>query len=390
MLLNQKQNLNRNPKGRRWDKNTISLCLSLWCRSQKNYEQLRNSKILTLPSGRWLSYYKGVVDQKAGFNKDVFLWMKNEARKLKKSTEDEYLGVLFISMDGAQTNRDFMHLFFEKSTPKDENFSTKNIWSPHHPDIIFIMDFSHVIKRIRNNILKSGDTKSCTRILHYNNPILWDHWIQAYKWDRDNNSFPIHRKLTNEHFYLTQESKMRNKLAEETLNGDMLHLMECFQNFLGDNGHELDDTIALLKATSVVISIFRDTRPINDVFDERLDQLETSLSWFNKWESHIKRSTIVPARVNSDVIENIFCQQRGIVNGNNTNPNFYQYSKNINTILFGQNAVSKNSNAEKRGCEPLCFNIDMPINPKKRKTVDSAICIASIPKYSRSMQYMLE
>ena len=51
LLVNQKQNMERDPKGRRWDKKTISLCLSLWCRSRKNYQLLRDSKVLILPSG---------------------------------------------------------------------------------------------------------------------------------------------------------------------------------------------------------------------------------------------------------------------------------------------------------------------------------------------------
>jgi hypothetical protein len=54
--------------------------------------------------------------------------------------------VCFVSMDGAQTNRDFVKMFFKESSPEAENFSMKNIWFPEHPLIFFIMDYSHVIK----------------------------------------------------------------------------------------------------------------------------------------------------------------------------------------------------------------------------------------------------
>jgi hypothetical protein len=67
------------------------------------------------------------------------------------------------------------------------------------------------IQRIRNNILKSG--KDCKRQLTYQKPILLEHWINAFKWDRDTYTFPIYHKLSNEHLFFTQESKMRNKLA---------------------------------------------------------------------------------------------------------------------------------------------------------------------------------
>ena len=50
-------------------------------------------------------------------------------------------------------------------------------------------------------------------------------------------------------------------------------------------------------------------------------------------------------RLNSDVVENIFCSARGICNGANTNPTYYRYRKSINTICIGQPVVSTKSNA---------------------------------------------
>ena len=169
----------------------------------------------------------------------------------------------------------------------------------------------------------------------------------------------------------------------------------------------LDDTVALLRSTSVIISTFRDHRPVADIEDKRLDDIMSALAWFNEWESSVKKqkmspseqekslmssqtredlnsciigfnnlckttleshwNSMVPARINSNVIENIFCQQRGIINGNNTNPTFYQYVKNINAVIIGQNAISKNSNDVCRGCEPLWFSTNRPI---KRKLSD--------------------
>ena len=508
LLVNQKKNLERAPSGRRWDKKTISLCLSLWCRSSKNYQQLRDSKVLILPHGNTLRMYKNCVDQQSGFHADVFLWMQEEAKKhypsdgsfaggicidemsiqedlcmIKTNGEVRLVGfvdmgeesdnfntltsgkkertlathvlqflyiglngfrfpfacfpvtqtkagnlhflfwdavkflnmyefqVLFVSMDGAQTNRDFMKMFFADSSPLLGNFATKNIWSPADPDILFIMDYSHVIKRVRNNVLKSGTGKDFVRNLVYNQDILWEHWVNAFKWDHETNAFPLHRKLTHDHFFLTQESKMRNRLAEDVLSEEMLNLMLAFQKFLGEDGYLLNDTVALLKATSVIVSTFRDRRPIVDIEDKRLDGLLSALTWFHDWEAHVnskknpvsnrdkqllspqtredlnsciigfstlckntlrkRRNSIVPARINSDVIENIFCQQRGIINGNNTNPTFYQYVKNINTVIIGQNAVSKNSNADHRGCEPLCFSSKRPVIRKLKHPTNS-------------------
>lgn len=51
---------------------------------------------------------------------------------------------------------------------------------------------------------------------------------------------------------------MRNHLAEEVLNADMLHLMGMYQKSIGGAGAELTATMELLKNTSVLIKNFRD------------------------------------------------------------------------------------------------------------------------------------
>jgi len=141
--------------------------------------------------------------------------------------------ICFASMDGAQANRDFVKMFFNESNPMEARYSIANVWFPHEPKITFIMDFSHVIKRIRNNISKSlaCDSDAKRKLTKDGYEILWEHWRQAFQWDTDTNAFPIHHKLTHEHFHLTQESKMRNKLAEDVLDKEMLHLMQVFQEF---------------------------------------------------------------------------------------------------------------------------------------------------------------
>jgi len=62
----------------------------------------------------------------------------------------------------------------------------------------------------------------------------------------------VHQKLTNEHIFLSKTSKMRNHLAEEVLNKDMLNLMSQYKDSLSDGTH-LNKTIELLEHTSAVI-----------------------------------------------------------------------------------------------------------------------------------------
>ena len=130
LLVNHKKNLERNPNGRRWNKNTISLCLSFWCRSRKNYEQLRNSKVLILPSGSTLQLYKNCIDQQAGFHPDILLWIKEEAKKHYLS-EGSFSGDICIDEMSipedlciVKTNGEVRLVGFVDMGPESEYFNT--------------------------------------------------------------------------------------------------------------------------------------------------------------------------------------------------------------------------------------------------------------------------
>ena len=63
--------------------------------------------------------------------------------------------VTFVSLDGAQANRDFMKIFLPQGSKKSDSINTmkiKNVFDPASPNIYIIMDYSHVMKKIRNNI----------------------------------------------------------------------------------------------------------------------------------------------------------------------------------------------------------------------------------------------
>ena len=122
--------------------------------------------------------------------------------------------------------------------------------------------------------------------------------------------------------------------------------------------------VHLLRRTSKLVDIFNDFRLIKGLDDIRLSELQEILEWLDSWgkqenkrsklsyqtqedltsmicgftyvvQEHItsKRSTvIVPGRINSDIVENMFCQQRTLVNGAKTNPTAQDYGVGVNTI----------------------------------------------------------
>lgn len=74
---------------------------------------------------------------------------------------------------------------------------------------------------------------------------------------------------------------------------------------------------------------------------------------------------IVPSRINSDIIENIFCQQRALYHGANSNPDYNEYRTGINSIILGQTTTSKKSNVGGTSAKPLALSL-----PPKRLKLD--------------------
>ena len=281
----------------------------------------------------------------------------------------------YIMQDGGEDNRSFMRFHFE-GDPLQSSYGSPNLVFPRQK-IYHTQDFSHNIKKLRNSILKSGDIKGFhTRKLMLNgNCITWKHWEDAVAWDMSTNSRRIHYRITEAHLHPNDSEKMRNELAETMLNGDMLHLMKCYSNSLQNSNH-LQSTIQLLEQTSVLISIFRSNRLVTSATDNRFDSIRKVFEWFKRWEQDVSQNcdipknlknkslpskqcyddilcmlstfpkiceqhlsefptgSIKPARFNNDVAENVFCQQKGLFNGNDGNPTYSNYSKTVLQVAF--------------------------------------------------------
>ncbi|KAL3862251.1 hypothetical protein ACJMK2_008233 [Sinanodonta woodiana] len=253
----------------------------------------------------------------------------------------------YVNMDGAQSNRTFMHMHGMKLSS-----TNLNVTSPVNPDqtVIFTMDYSHVIKKIQEKHAMADVA------------------------------------LTQVHVYPNAMEKMRNHLVEE-------------------NGASLLGSIDMLKHTSNMIRNFHDQRSISQANDMRLHENIEIIQWFKLWEETIAitddTSTakskklisrqciedlyaailgfeqqcrkaismswhITPAQVNSDVVENEFCQQKATYNGPNSHPNALQYRRNLNNIILGQSSLSRNGNAvtKRANATSFAFNNPQPLRKK--------------------------
>ena len=85
--------------------------------------------------------------------------------------------------------------------------------------VLFIIDVSHVIKKIRNSVLKSKPDGIHHLTLPSGKNVEWQHFVDAYVWDQGN-PVSLHRRLTKEHIFEVIKNpslKMRNHLAEDVL-----------------------------------------------------------------------------------------------------------------------------------------------------------------------------
>lgn len=198
----------------------------------------------------------------------------------------------FVMQDGGQQNREFTRLHF-KDEHKVHKFQTESFVSPAEK-VGFCQDFSHNMKKLRNAtcILSSGNQPFHTRLLTKNGQyIVWDPWLHAANWDEKTNSRLIHHKLTSSHLRPDSSEKMRNHLAEDVLDENMLNLMKQYQMSL-INGTELDSTIEFLENASKMVKFFRDARPVVSMSDVRVNEIKSVLHWFQGWMAEIPVSNV--------------------------------------------------------------------------------------------------
>jgi hypothetical protein len=98
------------------------------------------------------------------------------------------------------------------------------------------------------------------------------------------------------------------------------------------------------------------------------DDVNSSISGFTSLcKLHVKNgNSLNPGFMNSDLVENFFCQQRGIRNGLNTNPTLAQYGPSNNAIILSQNSVSNKGNS---GTATQLYKAHKPcpLNPLRNK-----------------------
>ena len=306
--------------------------------------------------------------------------------------------VEYCMMDGAVMNRNFVRMMFA-GDPAVHNFKATNPYY-RQQKMPLVQDIKHCIKKIRNGLLSSSCEYGRRRCLMLDNmPITWDMFIRTYEF---NNTYCLRPDLhlTKMHVYPSNTDKMRNHLAEEVLNKDFLELMSKYQATI-DKPSSLESCLKLLSQTASIIEIFDNIHcPVESFTDERVKKIIHAIEFFRSWENQFTTSkdkdkylmsretrediicsligflevlklalandiAIIPGYFNSDLIENWFCQLRGMRQGMSTNMTLSQIGPAINANLLTGNVVSYKSKSNV-GKQDRAYDAAEPM-PKKVK-----------------------
>ena len=282
-----------------------------------------------------------------------------------RALHDHGFQVLLACRDGASYNRTFFHM-----NAADVNWKADNPWSQE--PIFFFSDPPHLFKKLRNQLFNSGSEGRHTRKMEIaGQEVVWTHIENAL--NRDQQAPLRVTPLTREHVNLDSLTKMKNKLAYDVFHESVERHMATHDNDTTRGTQEY------LRHGRLLFDVYMSSEPMSSPADQRLTNLNIAKDWFQTWREHLRhaypdkktRATrfvawqtfediclsvdglqglitymasrqftakhgvghfVTPKRVNQDIIESHFGQQRGACGGS-TNMTAYAYAYNNQRII---------------------------------------------------------
>jgi hypothetical protein len=272
------------------------------------------------------------------------------------------------SCDGAGENRAFikhhtrgsglLYNTYNDDKYPDEIHKTYNSFTKH--DHFFIGDFYHQIKKLRNNIYRSFNSKSVKferKMKHNNENISWEDVVEVHDRDRSSRYVPI-SKLTPQHLELNSRSAMNTKFATDVFSSKVINDIKEY-----DKNNKKTGTIWFLGICTKYKKIINTSIPIVDKEDPKLSQLEDIYHEFVQWDRDVQErenkltsetmndmklntigfvelskslielgETITPRNVGTNIVENFFSVQRQFQRGN-SNVTVANYRENFSAIV---------------------------------------------------------
>lgn len=185
--------------------------------------------------------------------------------------------VILSCCDGASPNRTFITM----NTTNESHSKGLNPFSGQ--PIFFFSDPPHLMKKLRNNLYNSGfkDKHSrYTRNMKKNGKyIIWDHIYAVFNREKKRSLFAT--DLRHSHIHLDSLSKMRVKLAVQTLSSKVVADMSKFENDATSSTQEY------IINCEKFWRVFNDSKPIRNENDARIQMLDEVLGYFLEWKESL-------------------------------------------------------------------------------------------------------
>ena len=185
--------------------------------------------------------------------------------------------IILACCDGASPNRSFITMNTTNEI-HSKGFNPFSGWP-----IFFFSDPPHLMKKLRNNLYNSGfkdKSSRYTRAMKRNGKyILWEHIYAVFTREKKRSLFTT--DLRNSHIHLDTLSKMRVKLAVQTLSSKVAGDMCKYENE------------ATLSTQEYILNcekfwkVVNDPKPIRYENDARITILDDVLAYFVEWKESL-------------------------------------------------------------------------------------------------------
>eukprot|EP00794_Sanderia_malayensis_P002922 gene2922-3375_t len=333
LLKDQAKAISMPSKQMRWHPLVIKWCLQLYNKSHSAYNDLRDSKVLKLPSGRTLTDYKNFNHPMSGWKGDQIEAMQSEFHKISRESKCRIGMLLFDEVkikeglvfdtstwellgftDLGQSD----NLLFDDVSAEEDSFGFETL-------LVCCDGAAENRKFIKMNTGQfSGDNggklKSTRKLCKNGHWIVWKHVLDVFERDiaRPCYTTPLRR----DHVNVDALSKMKVKLAVDTLSDAVK--MEMIQY----GGDQTKETQIYIENCAKLWKVFNSQSRLENLDSTTFEELDSVLTYFNDWEDYLEKTykTKQERTIHCISWENMFDVKVGII--------WVFESNGLNTISF--------------------------------------------------------
>ncbi|KAH7977972.1 hypothetical protein HPB49_004106 [Dermacentor silvarum] len=203
----------------------------------------------------------------------------------------------YICCDGAPWNRSMWNILGVRATLSDIQCRVVHPCDKHR-FLYLISDFPHLMKCVRNTMMKQGFNT-------HNGRAHWDHVSTMWKLDNSAITLKVAPKLTRSHIFPNGFEKMRVDLAFHVFSPQVSRGLDFYQDQIEARYANVEPTRLVIGLLAELVEVMTSRFPEEALrlHSRKEDVLDQALKFLDLWEAHAKgrgflsKSTAVGLRV---------------------------------------------------------------------------------------------